>query len=721
MRLLYSTIRGHCILAAAIVAYVQWIARSTTLCVRAAVSSSSSSSFPGDTLTWDCNRDEFSGLCKNPRLRFDTYYYNLGQPLWMRFCNAEKNHQKGENEPETVCTGFRRPPTTPAPGLMKDVSLVWLSDYKMTKDSVTKGVRSSGFKAQFDLCVRMARFGVETYVALDFPKEFMTTLPNVRTLAQINHTLETFAHERRGKIVVAMPEVNAGKITRMGIFGDESEDVRWVMWILGLARSVQQIKSERMRVAANVHHSLKQFYGLGATPITADIPRAVVEGWDDDASATRPKKRNLVLVDRDAYYVDVERIALIVRESVPDAEFKYLQGMDLDAVRFAYQEAKLTVDAYMLGGEAINFEGALWKCLPMVADQMVGHDDFDLLLPDELKFDPFDARGTAAKIVHALTSYGVLVQKVAGHRRFASRLGDFFDRDAALFFSSANVLFVTAATSFDSVRTVVPWALSVWSLYPTARIEIYVASTHLFEKELEGVLLEMTRHGAWQPSYVKLQQVPGELVEAFGDDVRFLLSPLSDGHRYTVISTPRSVLLGRDLLHAHVRALDAYTIASTYQAGKTCHDDDAARNDAPVVAVVRSEAFWGRVRSILEIRDNGEEKKDLVAAIFSDVVDPANVEAIATLRSLPLDVVAFEGGTRRRGDSANLWVHMTYGWTMSVVNLTRAELAEFASALDPLVRSPLWLSLVSFFPAPLQALTFKFPAESFGATSVSGC
>ena len=77
----------------------------------------------------------------------------------------------------------------------------------------------------------------------------------------------------------------------------------------------------------------------------------------------------------------------------------------------------------MLGGEAI--ESAMWYCLPMVTDQMVGHDDYDLQLPPSLKIDPFDVNDATKKIVRALNHYEEMVTQVSTHRAFARHLKEF--------------------------------------------------------------------------------------------------------------------------------------------------------------------------------------------------------------------------------------------------------------------------------------------------------
>ena len=508
------------------------------------------------TSEWTCRfRYEQSSKCKNPRMSVETPYYNLGYPLIKRFCK------------DVECYGFNPLdiPTKVTKSLFYNVSFVWVPDYNTKFISLDNDVPSSGFKAQFHMNVVLSELGMDTYIALDMPTWFMKDLhPKIRTIKSLH---ESFAIKHAGRLVVSTPENNANRLHRImnrsGVLGKKTEDVRYVMWVMGLERTVRQIKDEKMRTVGNVHHSHKQFYSPGATPATARLPDEQIRDTESmKLSDIIGKKRNLVLVDRDAYHLDINAIVEKVTAQIPDVQFHVLSGMTIDQVREAYSQAKLTIDSFMKGGEAINFEGAMFFCLPMVTDQMVGHDDYDLQLPPSLKIDPFDVNDAANKIVHALNHYEEMVSEVSQHRKFSSRLKEYFRRDIAMYFSGSSTLFVTSATSFDSYRAVVPWALSVWSHFPTARIEIYVSNVMLFEKELEAILLTMEFHNMWLPSFVRIRAIPTSYLN-LGEMSRFVITPLTTGHQYTVISKSRTILLGRDLLNAHVQFMDEYDLVSS--------------------------------------------------------------------------------------------------------------------------------------------------------------
>ena len=145
------------------------------------------------------------------------------------------------------------------------------------------------------------------------------------------------------------------------------------------------------------------------------------------------------------------------------------------------------------------------------------------------------------------------------HLRVISRS---FSRDVALYYSGSSTLFVTSATSFESFRAVIPWALSVWTQFPTARIEIHVPDVMLFEKELEAILLTMEFHNMWLPSFVRVRAIPTSFL-SLGEMSRFVVQPLTTGHQFTVICKPRTLFLGRDLLNAHVQFMDEHNLVSS--------------------------------------------------------------------------------------------------------------------------------------------------------------
>ena len=362
-------------------------------------------------------------------MSFSTPYFNLGNPLIKRFC---------ENVP---CSGFESSdiPQTFTKSLFENVSFVWVPDYNTKIDDLDKDIPSSGFNAQFDPIVILSELGMNTYVALDLPLWFVKDLhPNIRTLKSLN---QSFARQEAGRLLMSTPEVNANRLHRImnrsGVLSKESEHVRQIMWVMGLERTVRQIKDEKMRVIGNVHHSHKQFYAPGSTPTTARLPEEQIRDTDSmKLSDVIFRKRNLVLVDRDAFHLDIYTIAEQVRARIPDVEFIWLNGMTTDQVRETYAQAKLTIDSFMLGGEAINFESAMWYCLP---------------------------------------------------------------------------------------------------------------------KELEAIILTMEFHNMWLPSFVRVRAIPSSLL-TLGEMSRFVVTPLTKGHQFTVISKPRTLILGRDILNAHGEA-----------------------------------------------------------------------------------------------------------------------------------------------------------------------
>lgn len=661
--------------------------------------------------SWSCDRNPENGLCLNPRTSFESYYYNFGQPLFVHMCNG--------NDSKIICEGMIQPPITLHRNLMRNVSFVWAPAYMMTTETFSPRTASSGFVSQFDLCTTLADLGMETFVTLNFSQSVLTYFPRVKTIQSVGHAnLSSFSRSRSGRVLVAMPEINANRLHRImnrtGVLAMNSTDVRWLMWVMGLHRSIREIRATGMRVIANIHHSLKQFYSPGASPITANIPESSIRGSNEMSSLSvrQESKRNLVLIDRDAYYFDSQAVFELVKTFVSDVDFVVLDGMSKPQVRAVYREAKITIDSFMLGGEAINFEGALWYCLPMVTSQMSGYDNFDLILPSELKMDPFDVRGTARKIVFALQHYESLLSKLSDHRHFASNLERFFVRDVSLYFSGSSALFVTSAMSFGAIRSVVPWALSVWSAFPTARIEIYVSSAFLFEKELEAQLDMLSYQNMWYPSFVTIHEVSKDLVDSLGEHVRFVVPPKSTGHEYIVFSKSSVLFLGRDLLNAHVEVMDAFDLVSTAPIHLT--------EDVPVV-VARSDLYWRRVSHVSSKNDRTLLIDFLRYTLHrSSSESSTQMSASSRIRSLPLDVVEFDV---KHLSSTSSWderlrVHVTYDWTKTVGSFLKYNRAQLSAALDPLVRHPLWLSLVAFFPEPYQYLTFSFPSEKDGGTSV---
>lgn len=321
---------------------------------------------------WSCGFRFEPSVCENPRMSFKTPYYNLGQPLVKRF---------RENEPieEECMFDFEDVPVEVTKSLFYNVTFVMVPDYNTKHHDLIPDVPSSGVKAQFAPNVVLAELGMDSFIAFDFPSSFVNDLhPSIRTIPSLN---ESFVMQH-SPLLVATPEVNANRLNRImnrtGVLGKDTEYVRWIMWAMGLTRTVEEIKNERMRVVGNVHHSHKQFYSAGATPTTADIPQEQVRDTDS-LRLSDLNKRNLILVDRDAFYLDIQSITYEVKKRVPDVEFRVLDGMTVDQVRNAYAEAKITIDSFMKGGEAINFESVKWFCVPIVTNQMVRRT-FDYLI-----------------------------------------------------------------------------------------------------------------------------------------------------------------------------------------------------------------------------------------------------------------------------------------------------------------------------------------------------
>ena len=278
---------------------------------------------------WSCGFRFQPETCNSPRMSFSTPYYNLGHPLIERFCD------------DVPCSGFESSdiPQEFTKSLFQNVTFVWVPDYNTKLKDLDVDVPSSGFKAQFDPIVVLSELGMNAYVALDLPSWFVKDLhPNIQTLKSLN---QSFAREHAGRLLMSTPEVNANRLHRImnrsGVLSKESEHVRQIMWVMGLERTVRQIKNEKMRVIGNVHHSHKQFYAPGSTPTTARLPEEQIRGTDSmKLSDVLSRKRNLVLVDRDAFHIDIYTIAAQVQAEVPDVEFIWLSGMTIDQVRETY-------------------------------------------------------------------------------------------------------------------------------------------------------------------------------------------------------------------------------------------------------------------------------------------------------------------------------------------------------------------------------------------------
>ncbi len=206
----------------------------------------------------------------------------------------------------------------------------------------------------------------------------------------------------------------------------------------------------------------------------------------------------------------------------------------------------------------------------------------------------------------------------------------------------------------------------------------------------------------WLPSFVRVRAIPTSFL-SLSEMSRFVTQPLTTGHQFTVICKPRTLFLGRDLLNAHVQFMDEHNLVSSL------YDSNDILNSPAVV--VRSEAYWNRIES----RDT-MTLENLVKKILTSSQSIKN-------RALPLDIAEFETSCFGQKDSLpdciNLYLTTRTQMKLSTVldmKLTR----HVAVALDAIVRHPLWLSLVSFFAAPMQYLTFSFPVEQFGKASYGG-
>jgi hypothetical protein len=210
-------------------------------------------------------------------------------------------------------------------------------------------------------------------------------------------------------------------------------------------------------------------------------------------------------------------------------------------------------------------------------------------------------------------------------------------------------------------------------------------------------------------------------------------------HTHTVLSEVETVFLGRDFLNAsaELMAREGLTVAA---------ESALVALESPAV-VVRSEAYWQRVRSAQQKAVEGTENDPSTAMLLLDRVallkfltpaasGTAELQPATKLlaRSLPLDVL-------RIVPNANGWQALEHGravelpqffatpqWSFFVDVSTGREsrdsgadpalLPLIAQILDPLTRHPLWLSQVAFFPSQYQVLTFALSAERFGLPTV---
>ena len=111
-------------------------------------------------------------------------------------------------------------------------------------------------------------------------------------------------------------------------------------------------------------------------------------------------------------------------------------------------------------------------------------------------------------------------------------------------------------------------------------------------------------------------------------------------------------------------------------------------------------------------------------SILSKVISARSTDKIIKNRALPLDIAEFKSSCFLTSTYIPdcILLHLTTQFEMKFATVMKDEklIGHVASSLDPVVRNPLWLSLISFFAAPMQYLTFSFPAERFGRSSYGG-
>lgn len=170
---------------------------------------------------------------------------------------------------------------------------------------------------------------------------------------------------------------------------------RVLVYMLGL--HVPLVEQHRTDViwAPSSTYTRDIFLATGKQVLFAPLEQRLYEMQKKDASVQRREnpyvhlknKENLIFLDNDFVFPSSLRRSLELLPLKPPVTFKVLSNIHYSEVHVWFQRAKVIIDLGLPGVERINYEGALFDGIILVANTLNGADPNDFPVPTQFKLD----------------------------------------------------------------------------------------------------------------------------------------------------------------------------------------------------------------------------------------------------------------------------------------------------------------------------------------------
>lgn len=196
------------------------------------------------------------------------------------------------------------------------------------------------------------------------------------------------------------------------------------------------------------------------------------------ADAISAKKRNLVLVDRDACLDSGALHAALVGE-FSDVEVLIARGFSREQLNAHMTEAKVVIDTCMPGVERVPIEGVLFHAVAIIGDQANGNEWLDFPLPSEFRIPQGDVGKIAEVAATVLRCHSCedrkfdswRAQLLNGRRALTATVDEVFTADPA---------FVLLACNPDEEGKALVTALSI-------PLTFFLASVHIIVPDVKAM------------------------------------------------------------------------------------------------------------------------------------------------------------------------------------------------------------------------------------------
>lgn len=212
-----------------------------------------------------------------------------------------------------------------------------------------------------------------------------------------------------------------------------------------------------------------------------------------------------------------------------------------------YKNVKVAIDCNNPGVEFINYESILYNVITLACNSRATRNVFDFPVPSRYRLEPSDWDGSVSLIREMLLNYTHHLGAFKHFQNLSRRSSSLVPNQLDLHLFSRDVVFRTFCNTFAECRHVMPWTLSIWVLYPMARVEVF---TGIVKEEFEmdnDAILDTLPHVFNDKFFRLIQWISEEKVPSIPIFVKGVF-PCT----HVVFMSPHFILFGRDFLNEHL-------------------------------------------------------------------------------------------------------------------------------------------------------------------------